>query len=171
MKLYNTLTGSTETFSPRDDIVKMYVCGITPYAPSHVGHALKAVVFDVIRRYLEFKGYKVKHVENVTDIDDKMIKGAADQGTSTEALAEKHTQEYLKEMDALNVLRAHIYPRATQEVPKIQEMITALVERGIAYAVDSGVYFPRAAGQGLRQAEPPQPGKHEGRRQGRGRRK
>ena len=141
MKLYNTLSGTTETFRPIDDVVRMYVCGVTPYSPSHVGHALRAVVFDVIRRYLEFRGHKVKHVENFTDIDDKMIQGAARLGVSTDDLAEKYIDIYLMEMDSLNVKRAHLYPRATLEVPKIQEMIQVLVDKGMAYAVDGDVYF------------------------------
>ena len=141
MKLYNTLTGQTEPFSPSDDTVKMYVCGLTPYKPSHLGHAMRAVVFDVIRRYLEFRGRRVKHVENFTDIDDKMIQGAAQQGVSTAELAERNIETYLKEMDALNVLRAHVYPRATEEIPRIQEIITALIENDAAYAVDGDIYF------------------------------
>ena len=141
MKLYNTLTGTTEDFSPSDDTVKIYVCGVTPYKPSHLGHAMRAVVFDVIRRYLEFRGHKVKHVENFTDIDDKMIKGADEQGLSTTDLAERNIELYLKEMDTLNVLRAHNYPRATEEIPKIQEMIATLIENEAAYPADGDVYF------------------------------
>ena len=141
MKLYNTLSGTTEPFSSSGDVVKMYVCGITPYAPTHVGHALKSVVFDVLRRYLEFQGYRVRHVENFTDVDDKMIQGAASLGTSTQELAEGNIRLYLEEMDALNVLRAHVYPRATGEIPKMLEIISALVQKGSAYAVDGDVYF------------------------------
>ena len=141
MKLYNTLSGSTEPFSPSGDVVKMYVCGVTPYAPTHVGHAMRGVVFDVLRRYLEHKGFKLKHVENFTDIDDKMIQGAAEQGVSTRELAERNINLYLQDMDALNVLRADVYPKATEEIPKIREMIEVLVQRGVAYAVDGDVYF------------------------------
>ena len=141
MKLYNTLTGTAETFSPSGDAVKMYVCGVTPYAPTHVGHAMRGVVFDVLRRYLEHEGFKVQHVENFTDIDDKMIQGAAEQGMSTRELAERNIKLYLQEMDALNVLRADVYPKATEEIPKIREMIKVLVQRGVAYAADGDVYF------------------------------
>ena len=141
MKLYNTLSGRTETFSPSGDTVKMYVCGVTPYAPTHVGHAMRSVVFDVLRRYLEHRGFKLEHVENFTDIDDKMIQGAAGQGLSTQELAERNIKLYLQEMDALNVLSADVYPKATEEIPKIQEMIEVLVEKGVAYAVDGDVYF------------------------------
>ena len=141
MKLYNTLSGQKEQFSTAEDKVRMYVCGITPYGQSHLGHAMFSVVFDVVRRYLEFKGYEVKHVQNFTDIDDKMIQAAADAAISTEVLAKRNIQTYLEEIDSLNVLRAHVYPRATQEMPKIVEMIDALVQKGFAYVVDGGVYF------------------------------
>ena len=141
MKLYDTLSGKTETFAPRDDVVKMYVCGITPYSPSHLGHALKAVVFDVLRRYLEYTGHTVRHVENFTDIDDKMINRAQEEGVSVPELAERNISRYLVEMEALNVLPAHEYPRATEEIPEMQEMIAGLEDRGIAYAVDGSVYF------------------------------
>ena len=141
MKLYNTLSGKKEEFSAPNSKVRMYVCGITPYSASHVGHAMFAVVFDVVRRYLEFKGYEVRHVQNFTDIDDKMIRAANVMGISTGELAERNIQAYLEEMDALNVLRAHLYPRATEDIPTILEMIEGLVQRGFAYAVDGDVYF------------------------------
>jgi len=141
MKLYNTLTGTTDDFSPSDEPVKMYVCGITPYKPSHLGHAMRAVVFDVIRRYLEFIGHEVKHVENFTDIDDKLIKGGYEESISPIDLAERNIDLYLKEMDSLNVLRAHKYPRATEEISKIQEMITTLINNGTAYPAHGDVYF------------------------------
>ena len=141
MKLFNTLSGTLEPFSPDHDPVTMYVCGITPYAASHVGHAMSAVVFDVVRRYLEFKGYGVRHVQNFTDIDDKMIDAAARSGVSISDLAESNIRAFLEEMDALNVLRAHVYPRATGEIPRILEMIGGLVDDGYAYPADGDVYF------------------------------
>ena len=141
MKLYNTLSGQKEHFSATDSKVRMYVCGITPYGQSHIGHAMFSVVFDVVRRYLEFEGYEVQHVQNFTDIDDKMIQAAAEAGISTEELADGNIQAYLDEMDSLNVLRAHNYPRATQEMSRILEMIETLVQKGFAYAVDGDVYF------------------------------
>ena len=141
MKLYNTLSGTVETFSPADGKVKMYVCGVTPYAPSHIGHAMCSVVFDVIRRYLEFKGYEVEHIQNFTDIDDKMIRAAAEMGISTEELAETNIEAYLDELKSLNILLARAYPRATREIPSIVDMIETLVERGFAYSTDDGVYF------------------------------
>ena len=141
MKLYNTLSGEKEDFSTADGKVRMYVCGITPYAPAHIGHAMFAVVFDVVRRYLEFKGYQIGYVQNFTDIDDKMIHAAAEMGISTDELADRHIESYLEEMQALNVLPANIYPRATREIPKIQEMIEVLIRKDYAYAVNGDVYF------------------------------
>ena len=141
MRFYNTLSGNREDFSTTDGKVRMYVCGITPYSASHIGHAMFAVTFDVVRRYLEFKGYDVIYVQNFTDIDDKMILAAADRGISVQELAERNIQAYLEEMDALSVLRAHNYPRATREIPKIVEIIESLIEKGCAYSVNGDVYF------------------------------
>ena len=141
MKLYNTLTAGSEAFVPQGDVVALYVCGITPYSPAHVGHAMRAVVFDVLRRYLEYRGHAVRHIENFTDIDDKMIDGAARAGVSVSDLAEANISSYLSEMDDLNVLRAHEYPRATGEIAKIVEMIEGLVSSGHAYSAAGDVYF------------------------------
>ena len=141
MKLYSTLSGKKETFTTPDGKVRMYVCGITPYAPSHIGHAMMSVVFDVVRRYLEYKGYDITHIQNFTDIDDKIIQAANDIGISTTELAETNIKQYHEEMDALNVLRAHSYPRATTEIPAIISMIKSLETQGYAYAVNGDVYF------------------------------
>ena len=141
MRLYNTLSGAKEEFTVPDGVVKMYVCGITPYSGSHVGHAMSAVVFDVVRRYMEFKGYEVRHVQNFTDIDDKMIAAAAEEGVAVSELAERNIAAFLADMDALNVKRATVYPRATQEIEGIVEMILRLEERGFAYSVNGDVYF------------------------------
>ncbi|MCH7624720.1 MAG: cysteine--tRNA ligase [Chloroflexi bacterium] len=141
LSLFNTLSGEKEPFSSPNNTVRMYVCGITPYAPSHIGHAMFSVVFDVVRRFLEFKGFVVNHVQNFTDIDDKMIAAAAEMGITIEELAESNIQQYLEEMDALNVKRAHEYPRATKEMPKIVEMIEGLIEKKYAYSVNGNVYF------------------------------
>ena len=141
MKLYNTLSGRKEEFTTSDGNVRMYVCGITPYAPSHIGHAMMSVVFDVVRRYLEFKKYSVVHIQNFTDVDDKIIQAANDIGISTDELAETNIRQYLEEMDALNVLRAHTYPRATTEIPAIVNMIESLEKQGYAYNVNGDVYF------------------------------
>jgi cysteinyl-tRNA synthetase len=141
MKLYNTLSGRSEDLKPTGDTVTMYVCGITPYSTAHVGHAMRAVVFDVLRRYIQHTGLSVRHVENFTDIDDKMIDGAAKAGISVSELAESNIVTYLSQMDDLNVLRADEYPRATAEIDKIVEMIAGLVDKGYSYASGGDVYF------------------------------
>ena len=141
MNLYDTLTATIKQLPATDGPIKMYVCGITPYAAAHIGHAMRSIVFDVLRRYLEYKGFNVKYVENFTDIDDKMIAGAADMGITVQDLAEKNIAAYLEEMDTLNVKRADIYPRATEEIPKIQEIISGLIDKDYAYAVQGDVYY------------------------------
>ncbi|HAL47447.1 MAG: cysteine--tRNA ligase [SAR202 cluster bacterium] len=141
MKLYNTLSGKLEEFTAPNGEVRMYVCGITPYAASHIGHAMSAVVFDIVRRYLEYRGFKVRHIQNFTDVDDKMINAAIELGVKVSDLAEPNIGDYLDEMDALNVERAHIYPQATAEIDAIIEIIEKLVDKGYAYAVDGDVYF------------------------------
>ena len=142
MRLYNTLTGDVREFSSGDGkSVKMYVCGVTPYSSTHVGHALSYVVFDVLRRYLEHKGYEVRHVQNFTDIDDKIIQRASEEGVSSEELAERYINDFFDTMDALGIQRAHVYPRATQEISPIIETIRGLVEKGFAYPAGGDVNF------------------------------
>ncbi len=141
MKVYNTLSAQEEEFVPQGDVVKMYVCGVTPYAESHLGHAMSYIVFDMVRRYLEFKGYKVKHVQNFTDIDDKIINRAQQARITPGELAEKFIAQYFADMDRLNVRRADVYPRATEEVPKIIEVVKGLMGKGHAYASGGDVYF------------------------------
>jgi len=141
MRLYNTLSRSVEELVVEDNTVNMYVCGITPYAPSHLGHAMCAIVFDVIRRYLEYKGYKVNFIQNFTDIDDKMIIAANDEGIKVSELAERNIQAYLSELDQLNVLEASEYPRATEEIGSIVQVIADLIEKGYAYEISGDVYF------------------------------
>ena len=141
MKVFNTLSGTKEEFVPRGNEVKMYVCGVTPYDDSHIGHAMSYVIFDVIRRYLQFKGYKVKYVQNITDIDDKLIDRAGKLGSSVSELAGRFTDSYFEDMDALNVGRVDIYPRATEEIDKIIEVIGGLIDKGYAYPAGGSVYF------------------------------
>jgi cysteinyl-tRNA synthetase len=141
MKAFNTLSGQKEEFRPNGKTVNMYVCGVTVYDDCHIGHAMSYVLFDVIRRYLEFKGYKVKHVQNFTDMDDKIINRANQLGVSSSELAEKYIQEYFRDMDALNIERAHVYPKATEEIPKIIEVIQGLITKGYAYDSEGSVYF------------------------------
>ncbi len=141
MKVFNTLSGQKEEFLPQGDEVKMYVCGVTPYSNAHLGHAMSYIIFDAIRRYLQFRGYKVKYVQNITDIDDKIINRANKLGVSVRELAEKYTNSYFEDMDALNIAPADVYPRATEEVPKIIEVIQGLINKGYAYPAKGSVYF------------------------------
>jgi len=134
LRLHNTLSGRVEEFTPRDNRVLMYVCGITPYAESHLGHAMSYIVFDVLRRYLEFKGYDVRHVQNYTDVDDKLIARAEQDGVPMATIAERHIAAFERDAAELNILPAHLHPRASQEVPAIVEMIQGLVDKGYAYA-------------------------------------
>ena len=142
MRLYNTLTGEAHEFAPADGkTAKMYVCGVTPYSTTHVGHALSYVAFDVLRRYLEYLGYSVKHVQNFTDVDDKIIQRAQEQGIDPIALADQYIDDFYRSVDALNVQRAHIYPRATQEIDPIIQTIATLVAKGFAYPAGGDVFF------------------------------
>jgi cysteinyl-tRNA synthetase len=141
VKLHNTLSRQVEELAPAGDEVKMYVCGPNLYAPCHVGHAMSYIVFDVLRRYLEYRGYKVRHVQNFTDIEDNIINRAQAQNVSIEELAEQHVDQFFRDMEPLNILPAHVYPRATHEIPAIIEMVQRLIEKGHAYQADGDVYF------------------------------
>jgi len=142
LKVYNTLTRRKEKFIPLDkNCVKIYVCGVTLYDQMHLGHARAAVVFDVIRRYLEYRGYKVKYVTNFTDVDDKMINRAEVLGTSIFDLAEKFIKEYFAQVELLSVKKADYYPRATENVKEIIELIKQLENNGFAYSRDGDVFF------------------------------
>jgi cysteinyl-tRNA synthetase len=141
MKISDTLTGTKKEFKPLGDVVTMYVCGINPYADSHIGHAMSYIIFDVVRRYLEFRGYKVRHVENVTDVEDNIINHANRLAITVKELTEKYTQRYFEDMDALNILRPHFTPKATETIPEIITMTKGLIDKGFAYAVGGNVYF------------------------------
>ena len=142
MKLYNTLTGDAQEFAPADGkTVKMYVCGVTPYSSTHVGHALSYVAFDTLRRYLEFLGFQVQHVQNFTDVDDKIILRATEQGIEPDELTARFIEDFYSTMDRLNIQRAHVYPRATQEIGPIIETIQTLVDNGSAYPAGGDVFF------------------------------
>ena len=127
IKVFNTLSRSKEDFLPQGDVVKMYVCGVTPYDDAHIGHAMSYIIFDVIRRYLKFRSYQLKYVQNITDIDDKIIARANSQSIPAGELARKYSQAFLKDMTDLNVEPADIYPYATGEIPKILEVVQGLV--------------------------------------------
>jgi cysteinyl-tRNA synthetase len=142
LRIYNTLTRHKEDFQTLEPgIVSMYVCGPTVYAKAHVGHAMSSLVFDILRRYLEFRGYQVRHVMNYTDVDDKVIIRAKQLGVDPIKLAESYIDEYGEHLKALNILPATVYPRATHEIPYIISLITQLGEEGFAYEVDGDVYF------------------------------
>ncbi len=142
IRIYNTLTRKKEPFEPAEPgKVRMYVCGPTVYDACHIGHARSIVVFDVIARYFRARGYEVTYVRNFTDIDDKIIRRAAESGTDPKALAERYIHEFYKDMDTLKVARATVEPRATEHIPQILQVIQRLVEKGVAYAVDGDVFF------------------------------
>jgi len=143
MKIYSTLSGKKEEFAPQGDEVRIYVCGVTPYSDAHIGHAMSYVIFDVIRRYLRYKKYKVKYVQNVTDIDDKIIDRANKLGIPPAELAGKYTKSYDEDMEALNIVRTEtdVYPKATEEIPKIIEVVQGLIDKGHAYPAGGSVYF------------------------------
>ncbi len=141
MKITDTLTGKKTDFKPRGDVVTMYVCGINPYSDSHIGHGMSYIIFDVVRRYLEFRGYKVKHVENVTDVEDNIINHANRLGITVKELTEKYTARHFEDMDSLNNLRPHFTPKATETVPEIIATTQGLIDKGYAYASGGNVYF------------------------------
>jgi len=130
-----------EEFRPAGDEVKMYVCGVTPYDHAHLGHAMSYIIFDVLRRYLEFRGFRVKHVQNYTDIDDRIINRANLLGQPFDQLAARYIDEYEQEIHDLNIVPAHIFPRATEEIPTIIEMTEGLIEKGHAYRANGDVYY------------------------------
>src|SRR5512136_351063 len=142
LRIYSTLSRRKEDFAPLEQgKVMMYVCGPTVYGKAHVGHAMSALVFDIIRRYLEFQGFQVRHAMNYTDVDDKIINRSNQLGIEPIKLAEKYIDEYKQHLVDLNVLPATIYPRATQEIPYIVKLISQLGEGGYAYEVEGDVYF------------------------------
>jgi cysteinyl-tRNA synthetase len=122
-------------------VARMYVCGITPYDVGHLGHARVFVFFDVVRRYLEFQALEVRHIQNITDIDDDMIRVSRRDGLSIRELTDRHQAVYLREMDALNVLRPAAYPRVSDHIPQIIELVAALLANHHAYEVDGYVFF------------------------------
>jgi cysteinyl-tRNA synthetase len=141
VKLYNTLTRQLQDIAPRDGTVGMYVCGVTVYDSSHIGHARTVIVFDVLRRYLMSNGYKVNFVQNFTDVDDKIINRAKTEGKSAEEISKKYIDAYFRDFAGLNVLAAGVHPKATEHIPEMIELIKGLVDKGHAYLTLNGVYF------------------------------
>ena len=142
LKIYNTLTKQYEDFVPHNpNRVAMYVCGPNLYDPIHVGHAFSYIIFDTVKRYLKYRGYKVHHVQNFTDIEDRIINKAKKENTTIQAIAQVYIDRFMKEMDALNIQRADAYPRATGVIDTIIKINQGLIEKGYAYEVNGDVYF------------------------------
>ena len=144
MKIYNTLTKKKEEFVPiTPGEVKMYVCGPTVYNLIHIGNARPMIVFDTVRRYFEHKGYKVNYVSNFTDVDDKIIKKAIEEGVDADVISERYISECKKDMESMNVRPATVHPQATQEICGMLEMIQELIDNGHAYVADDGTVYYR----------------------------
>jgi cysteinyl-tRNA synthetase len=142
LKIYNTLTRKKEEFIPlKSGEVGMYVCGPTVYNYIHIGNARPFIIFEVVRRFLKFKGYKVKYIQNLTDIDDKMINKAKELKITVSELAEKFIQEYFIDADSLNIERADVHPRATEHIREIIDLVKGLLEKGYAYEIDGDIFF------------------------------
>jgi len=142
LRVYNTLSQSKEDFQPlQPPQVGMYVCGPTVYSDSHIGHMVGPVIFDTVKRYLSYLGYRVTWVVNITDVDDKLIIQAAKEGTTVQAVAEAVTADYMRCLEALNVTGIDHMPKATEHITEILTITENLVERGLAYASGGDVYF------------------------------
>src|SRR5215469_18039204 len=141
MKLFNTLTQSLEVFTPLENTVRIYICGVTPYDTTHLGHAFTYVSFDTLMRYLEYKGYGIKYVQNVTDIDDDILRKSREVGLTWDELGRRETERFLQDMDVLNVRRPDVYAHATQETPAMIEIIQVLLAKGLAYEYNGSVYY------------------------------
>ena len=142
LSIYNTLTGKKEPFhSLQPKTVRMYVCGVTVYDYCHIGHARSALVFDVIRRYLEFSGYQVEFVKNFTDVDDKIIKRANERGVSCDAITTEYIEAYYQDMGKLGIRQATHEPKATEHMAEIIELVSTLIQKGLAYQMAGDVYF------------------------------
>ncbi len=152
VRIYNTLTRRKEDFVPIEEgTVKMYICGVTVYDDCHLGHARAYVSFDIIRRYLEYKGYRIQYIQNFTDVDDKVIakarayreemRGRITLREAVKEITEKYTKEYFKCMDKLEVKRASFYPKATEHIPEMVAIVKGLLQKGYAYTVDGDVFF------------------------------
>jgi cysteinyl-tRNA synthetase len=141
MKLSNTLTNKLEEINTTDDVVKIYLCGVTVYDDCHIGHARTIIVFDVLRRLLEFQNAKVLFIQNFTDIDDKIITKANNEHTNAEQISKVYTDSYFRDFNALNVMKAASYPKVTEHIPDIIDFISKLIEKNKAYVGLNGIYF------------------------------
>ncbi len=146
IQIYNTLTGRKEEFIPIEPgKVKMYVCGPTVYNYIHIGNARPMIVFDTVRRYFEYKGYDVTYVSNFTDVDDKIINRAIEEGVDASVISERYIEECKKDMAGMNVRPATVHPKATEEIPGMIDMIRTLIDKGYAYAVEDGTVYYRVS--------------------------
>ncbi|MDP2923447.1 MAG: class I tRNA ligase family protein [Candidatus Omnitrophota bacterium] len=142
LRIYNTLTRKKEDFvSQNPPQVNMYTCGVTVYDDCHIGHARSLYIFDVMRRYLKYRGFDVEFVRNITDIDDKIINRANELKVDWQELVKKYIDRYYEDLKALGIEKADSEPRATENIPDMIKYITALIEKGYAYVIDSGIYF------------------------------
>ncbi len=141
MQLYNTESGRKETFEPKGDVVKMYVCGLTPKNEPHLGHARVFAVNDTLRRYLKYRGYQVRYIQNFTDIDDKIIAAGQREGIPAFEAAKRYTESYFRDMGRIGIEPADEFTYVTQYIPQIIEMVAGLIEKGHAYEVDGDVFF------------------------------
>jgi cysteinyl-tRNA synthetase len=141
LRIYNTLTRLVEELDAPNNVVRIYLCGMTVYDNSHIGHARTIIVFDILRRYLLSRGYKVNFIQNFTDVDNKIIDRAKKEGLKAEEIAAKYIQSYFEDFDYLNVLRADEYPRATEHIKEMIYLIDGLIKKGYAYVSLNGVYF------------------------------
>jgi L-cysteine:1D-myo-inositol 2-amino-2-deoxy-alpha-D-glucopyranoside ligase len=142
VKLYDTLSGEKREFEPWDGrTVRMYVCGVTPYDVGHIGHAMTYLTFDVLNRYCQYLGWRVKYVQNVTDIDDDIIRKSKEAGDEWDKLGDRYTRHLVEDLSALNVLWPSVFPRASEEVDTIIEINSKLIEDGFAYEMEGNVYF------------------------------
>jgi L-cysteine:1D-myo-inositol 2-amino-2-deoxy-alpha-D-glucopyranoside ligase len=141
MQLFNTQSGQIERFTPRDDTVGLYVCGVTPYDTTHIGHAFTFLTFDILVRVMRHKGWDVTYVQNVTDIDDDILRKAKEVGLTWRELGDRETARYLKDMRDLNWLEPDYYVRATDHVPEMLDIVQALIDKGHAYESGGNVYF------------------------------
>ncbi|HDQ15439.1 MAG TPA: cysteine--tRNA ligase, partial [Bacteroidetes bacterium] len=142
LKIYNSLTREKEDFKPVEKgKVKMYVCGMTVYSDAHIGHARTYFAFDVIRRYFEYKGYKVIYVQNITDVDDKIINAANKEGIDALEYSRRFTDRCLGDLDKLGIRRADLYPKASETIPDMIRLIEKIIDNGYAYEADGDVYF------------------------------
>ena len=142
LKLYNTLTRKKEVFKPiKNKTVKLYTCGPTVYDFAHIGNFRAYICSDILKRYLKYKGYRITHVMNITDIDDKTIKGANKEGISLKEYTSKYEKAFFEDIETLNIDKADIFPRATEHTKEMVNIIKKLLKNGFAYKTEDGVYF------------------------------